>query len=182
MNLRFGLPKAPEVNVGSTTTIGEGNQAKVTNSGTAYAPVLDFKIPKGDTGRGITIKGFYPDLSTLQEKITSPEIGDVYCVGSAEPYTGYVWTNVYSSESQTAAPAWLSIGAINKDTTIFVNDLGDREDVGMTQKGVTENIDPLFLSNKRLTFDIPLIERDNYFNKDNITKKILYTIFSRIWI
>ena len=136
VNLQFGLPKAPEVNVGSTTTIGEGNQAKVTNSGTPYAPVLNFQIPKGDTGCGITIKGFYPDLSALQEKITSPAIGDVYCVGTAEPYTGYVWTNVYSSESQTAAPAWQSIGTINKDTTILVNELGDREDVGMTQKGL----------------------------------------------
>lgn len=171
VNLQFGLPKAPEVNVGSTTTIGEGNQAKVTNSGTPYAPVLNFQIPKGDTGRGITIKGFYPDLSTLQEKITSPAIGDVYCVGSAEPYTGYVWTNVYNSESQTATPAWQSIGSINKDTTILVNDLGDREDVGVTQKGVTENIDLLSLSTKRITFDIPLIERDNYFNKDDIIKR-----------
>lgn len=143
VNLQFGLPKAPEVNVGSTTTIGEGNQAKVTNSGTPYAPVLNFQIPKGDTGRGITIKGFYPDLSTLQEKITSPAIGDVYCVGSAEPYTGYVWTNVYNSESQTATPAWQSIGTINKDTTILVNELGDREDVGMTQKGVTASISGL---------------------------------------
>ena len=137
VNLQFGLPKAPEVNVGSTTTIGEGNQAKVTNSGTPYAPLLNFQIPKGDTGRGITIKGFYPDLSTLQEKITSPAIGDVYCVGSTEPYTGYVWTNVYSSESQTAIPAWQSIGTINKDTTILVNDLGDREDVAMSQLSIS---------------------------------------------
>ena len=140
VNLQFGLPKAPEVNVGSTTTIGEGNQAKVTNSGTPYAPVLNFQIPKGDTGRGITIKGFYPDLSTLQEKITSPAIGDVYCVGTAEPYTGYVWTNVYGSESQTATQAWQSIGSINKDTTILVNELGDREDVGINQKSITNEL------------------------------------------
>lgn len=147
VNLQFGLPKAPEVNVGSTTTIGEGNQAKVTNSGTPYAPVLNFQIPKGDTGRGITIKGFYPDLSTLQDKITSPAIGDVYCVGTAEPYTGYVWTNVYNSESQTATPAWQSIGSINKDTTILVNDFGNREDVGMTQKMITKIVSPIRNSN-----------------------------------
>lgn len=140
VNLEFSLPKAPEVNVGSTTTIGEGNQAKVTNSGTKYAPVLNFEIPKGDTGRGINIKGFYPDLPTLQEKVTEPAIGDVYCVGSAEPYEGYVWTNVYSSETQSATPAWQSLGQINKDTTVIVNDLGDREDVAMSQKGASENI------------------------------------------
>ena len=140
VNLEFSLPKAPEVNVGSTTTIGEGNQAKVTNSGTKYAPVLNFEIPKGDTGRGINIKGFYPDLPTLQEKVTEPAIGDVYCVGSAEPYEGYVWTNVYSSETQSSTPAWQSLGEINKDTTILVNDLGDREDVAMSQKGVSDQI------------------------------------------
>ena len=149
VNLQLGLPKAPSVSVGSTTTIGEGNQAKVTNSGTAYAPVLNFQIPKGDIGRGITIKGFYPDLSTLQEKVTAPEIGDVYCVGAAEPYMGYVWTNVYNSESQTAAPAWQSIGTINKDTTILVHDLGDREDVAISQKGMKEQVD---LIKARLTF------------------------------
>ena len=136
VNLEFNLPKAPEVNVGSTTTIGEGNQAKVTNSGTKYTPVLNFEIPKGDTGRGINIKGFYPDLPTLQEKITEPAIGDVYCVGSAEPYEGYVWTNVYSSESQTTSPAWQSLGEINKDTTVIVNDLGFRDDVTMSQNGI----------------------------------------------
>ena len=58
-------------------------------------------------------------------------------MGSTEPYTGYVWTNVYSSESQTAIPAWQSIGTINKDTTILVNDLGDREDVAMSQLSIS---------------------------------------------
>lgn len=144
VELKFGLPKSPEVNIGSTTTIGEGNRAKVTNSGTKYAPVLDFQIPKGDTGRGITIKGFYPDLPTLQEKITAPAIGDVYCVGTEAPYVGYVWTNVYSSEIQTSTPAWQPIGEINKDTTIIVNDLGDRKDVAMSQKGTTENINNIY--------------------------------------
>ena len=150
VNLEFSLPKAPEVNVGSTTTIGEGNRAKVTNSGTKYAPVLNFEIPKGDTGRGINIKGFYPDLPTLQEKVTEPAIGDVYCVGSAEPYEGYVWTNVYSSGSQSSAPAWQSLGQINKDTTVIVNDLGDREDVAMSQKGTKDSI----FNNNNLLFNL----------------------------
>lgn len=155
VNLQLGLPKAPSVSVGSTTTIGEGNQAKVTNSGTPYAPVLNFQIPKGDTGRGITIKGFYPDLSTLQEKVTAPAIGDVYCVGSAEPYEGYVWTNVYSSESQSSSPAWQPLGQINKDTTVIVNDLGDREDVAMSQKGVTMNYN--YLAQNASAYELPIV-------------------------
>lgn len=38
------------VSVGTTTTGAEGTQASVTNSGTAHNAVLNFTIPKGDTG------------------------------------------------------------------------------------------------------------------------------------
>ena len=137
VNLQLGLPKAPSVSVGSTTTIGEGNQAKVTNSGTPYAPVLNFQIPKGDTGRGITILGFQDTFELLKQNITEPEIGDVYCVGTTDPYHAYVWTNIYNAETQETTQDWKDLGQINKDTTVIVNDLGDREDVAMSQKGIS---------------------------------------------
>lgn len=140
VELQFGLPKSPEVNIGSTTTIGEGNQAKVTNSGTKYAPVLNFQIPKGDTGSGIKILGFYDTLENLKLKVTAPKISDVYCVGTAEPYHLYVWTNIYNPDTQETAPGWKDSGTMNKDTTIIVNDLGDREDVAMSQKGIKKLI------------------------------------------
>lgn len=140
VNLQLGLPKAPSVSVGSTTTIGEGNQAKVTNSGTPYAPVLNFHIPKGDTGRGITILGFQDTFELLKQNITEPEIGDVYCVGTTDPYHAYVWTNIYNAETQETTQDWKDLGEINKDTTVIVNDLGDREDVAMSQKGVSDKI------------------------------------------
>ena len=184
VELKFGLPKSPEVNIGSTITIGEGNRAKVTNSGTKYAPILNFEIPKGDTGRGITIKGFYPDLPTLQEKITAPAIGDVYCVGTEAPYVGYVWTNVYNSDTQTATPAWQPIGEINKDTTILVNDLGDREDVAMSQKGIFElyqNIDTSFSSKANVVPDfLYSVSSDNsnsYFSHNTSWDCLIITIF-----
>lgn len=41
---------AATVTVGSTTTGAAGTSASVTNSGTQYAAVLDFTIPKGDKG------------------------------------------------------------------------------------------------------------------------------------
>lgn len=51
--------KAPEminyvpcsISVGTTTTLAEGSSATVTNSGDQYNAVLDFGIPKGDTGK-----------------------------------------------------------------------------------------------------------------------------------
>lgn len=136
--LQVGLPKAPEVNIGSTTTIGEGNKAKVTNSGTKYAPILNFEVPKGDTGSGLKILGFYDTFENLNLKVTAPEISDAYCVGTAEPYHLYVWTNIYNPDTQETAPGWKDAGTMNKDTTIIVNDLGDREDVAVSQKGVTD--------------------------------------------
>ena len=41
---------AATVSVGTTTTGAAGSQASVTNSGTSSAAVLNFTIPKGDTG------------------------------------------------------------------------------------------------------------------------------------
>lgn len=136
--LQVGLPKAPEINIGSTTTIGEGNKAKVTNSGTKYAPVLNFEFPKGDTGSGLKILGFYDTFENLNLKVTAPEISDTYCVGTAEPYHLYVWTNIYNPDTQETAPGWKDAGTMNKDTTIIVSDLGGREDVAISQKGTSQ--------------------------------------------
>lgn len=42
--------KTPEVEVGTTKTVAAGNPAKVQNSGTASKAVLDFEIPRGESG------------------------------------------------------------------------------------------------------------------------------------
>ena len=41
---------AATITVGSTTTVAAGTQASVTNSGTEYAAVLNFTIPRGEQG------------------------------------------------------------------------------------------------------------------------------------
>lgn len=40
----------PTVDIGQTTTGAEGSSASVVNTGTSRHPILDFTIPKGDTG------------------------------------------------------------------------------------------------------------------------------------
>ena len=51
VNGSAGTPgQAATVTVGSTTTGNPGTNASVTNSGTTSAAVLDFTIPRGDTG------------------------------------------------------------------------------------------------------------------------------------
>ncbi|MBL98034.1 MAG: hypothetical protein CMF52_09475 [Legionellales bacterium] len=44
--------------IGTVTTGAAGSSATVTNSGTSSAAVLDFSIPKGDTGAGGGMSGF----------------------------------------------------------------------------------------------------------------------------
>lgn len=45
-----GVDASITVTVGTTTTLPAGSSATVTNSGTGTDPVLNFGIPKGDTG------------------------------------------------------------------------------------------------------------------------------------
>lgn len=154
----------PKVSVGTTTTTTEGSKAKVVNSGDNFNVVLDFSIPKGDTGNGVIVKGFYPDLATLKEKITTPSIGDTYCVGTSDPFTMYVWANVYDSGSQTSTPSWQSLGEINRYATIIIQDLGDSETSVMSQKAVTTEIN-------KLDAKIVSIDLTNYYKKTETYSK-----------
>ena len=45
----------------------------------------------GETGKGLDIKGTYDTLSALQSVVKSPEQGDMYNVGTASPYTIYMY-------------------------------------------------------------------------------------------
>lgn len=62
--------------------------------------------PKGDTGTGLDIKGTYDTLEALQAAITQPAQGDMYNVGTADPYTVYMW------DTTTEPGEWLSQGQL----------------------------------------------------------------------
>lgn len=62
--------------------------------------------PKGDTGTGLDIKGTYDTLEALQAAITQPAQGDMYNVGTADPYTVYMW------DTTTEPGQWLSQGQL----------------------------------------------------------------------
>lgn len=53
---------------------------------------------QGETGKGLQILGYYDTLEDLQREVPTPEIGDAYGIGVAEPYDIYVrsqttWVN-----------------------------------------------------------------------------------------
>lgn len=93
VNLRFGLPAAPKVNVGSVSKVTYNQSPRVYNSGTEYDVVLNFDLQqgvpgaKGDKGDGWTLTGFAASQSELPSVGTK---GDFYLVGTASPYEAYV--------------------------------------------------------------------------------------------
>lgn len=86
----------PDIKVGAVTTLSAGSKASVTKSGTNTNPVLDFKIPMGNTGAkgekgdGWQLKGFVDSVDALP---SSGSVGDLYLVGTSEPYDAYVYKN-----------------------------------------------------------------------------------------
>ena len=60
--------------------------------------------PKGDTGTGLDIRGTYASVEALEAAVQTPGQGDMYNVGTASPYTIYMW-----DESEGA---WLSQGQL----------------------------------------------------------------------
>lgn len=52
------------------------------------------KGDKGDTGRGLQILGYYETEEVLREKVPSPDAGDAYGIGTADPYDIYVFDGV----------------------------------------------------------------------------------------
>ena len=78
--------------------------------------------PQGEKGEagGITVKGYYSTLSALQQAVPSPAAGDTYGVGSAAPYTIYIWDAVNSQ--------WVNNGNIQGPK----GDKGNKGDTGET--------------------------------------------------
>lgn len=49
--------------------------------------------PQGEPGKGLTVLDYYADLESLQAAAQSPEAGDAYGVGAAEPYDIYIYSS-----------------------------------------------------------------------------------------
>ena len=62
--------------------------------------------PKGDTGTGLDILGTYDTLEELRAAIQNPQQGNMYNVGTTDPYTIYMW------DTTTEPADWKSQGQL----------------------------------------------------------------------
>ena len=133
----FGTP------VASANTVAYGNpaSASVSASGPDTAKVFNFtfNIPqgaKGDTGNGLTILGYYPDLATLQSNVPTPSVGDAYGVGINSPYNIYIfdgdsnsWVDNGVLQGPKGEAATIAIGSVTglpAGSTPVVTNTGDQ--------------------------------------------------------
>lgn len=79
------------------------------------------KGDKGDTGTGLDIRGTYATLEALKAAVSSPTQGMIYNVGTAAPYTIYMW-------DETTPPGdWVSQGQLQGPK----GEKGDKGDTGI---------------------------------------------------
>lgn len=78
------------VTIGTTTTGAAGTQASVSNSGTSQDAVLDFTIPKGDTGQGVPAGGTAGQVLT---KVSGTDFDTAWATGGGGGGSVLIETN-----------------------------------------------------------------------------------------
>ena len=79
-------------NVAADGTLSWANNGSLDNP----SPV-NIKGPKGDTGAGFAVLGYFASVDVLRSSVASPSPGDAYGVGASQPYDIYIWDGVNSS-------------------------------------------------------------------------------------
>ena len=112
--MRVEIPNQITVTIGGLISRGV-KAVEVTDAGKLIFTLTDGSVidlgsvmgpqgPKGDTGTGFTVKGYYGSVSALQASVKNPEVGDAYGVGAAAPYDIYIYDGV--------TKAWVNNGPL----------------------------------------------------------------------
>ena len=104
--------------------------------------------PKGEDGSGVEIKGTYADLEALGQAVPSPAQGDMYNVGTEEPYQIYMWDETsgageWKHQGQIQGPQGPQGEKGDKGDTGLQGPKGDKGDTGAQgPKGDTGDTGP----------------------------------------
>lgn len=91
----------------SASALAPGAQpTAVVTDGTDGGKHIAFGVPAGEPGTGMEIKGIYDTATALGAAVANPAQGDVYAVGTGEPYTIYMW------DATGGTGGWVSLGEI----------------------------------------------------------------------
>jgi hypothetical protein len=112
INAEIGIPvpskgDAATVTIGSVTTGEPGSGASVTNVGNWNAAVLNFSIPRGESGKNLAIKGTYSSYSEFIAMHPVGELGDAYGIGTQTDFHLYIWDTLHT--------VWVDCGTLFED-------------------------------------------------------------------
>ena len=81
----------------SVKTLAPGSAATATKTTAGGVVNIEYGIPRGEQGQGLTIYGYYSTIGELEEAVPFPKEGAAYGVGVIEPYDIYVWDAIHST-------------------------------------------------------------------------------------
>ena len=105
--MRVEIPNTVTVTIGGLISRGV-KAAAVTDAGRLVFTLTDGSVmdlgavmgpqgPKGETGAGFLVRGYYASASALEASVQEPMAGDAYGVGVSEPYDIYIFDGVTES-------------------------------------------------------------------------------------
>jgi len=130
--IKTSVPTATTITVGTTTTGAAGSTASVTNVGTSTAAVLNFSVPKGDTGTGggatlpTSAAGFLKNNGSGTLTWANVPTASSSVLGTVKvPATGNIGIDANGNLSATMPAASTSVaGVVKVGTNLSVNAAG----------------------------------------------------------
>lgn len=142
-----GVDASITVSVGTTTTLPAGSSATVTNSGTSTDPILNFGIPKGDTGAA-GADGYSPEVT-----ITSITGGHTVKITDEDHPTGQSFNVMDGTVPITKYSQTLSAGSTSVTFTGVTTTANSIVEVATSVSGLEYNSISVSGTSYTVTFD-----------------------------
>ena len=122
-----------------TPSVSQEGELSWSNNGELPNPSsVNIMGPKGAPGRGVQVLGTYESLSALQSAVSNPSQGDMYNIGTASPYS------VYMYDTTGGQNKWINLGEITgMDGFTFIPSVSQQGEISWSNNGNLPNPDPV---------------------------------------